>query len=74
MSRPIMILGLLTLAACGPTAQDRARTALATPAGQNCVDHGGKLIIRPVEGGQKAWCELPGRTITAQEFFHQTHP
>ncbi len=73
MLRATLIL-CLALAACGPTASDRAQTAMATPAGQNCVDHGGKLIVRPVEGGQKVYCELVGRTITAQEFYTQTNP
>jgi len=73
MLRPTLIL-CLTLTACGPTATYRANTALANPAGQNCVDHGGKLILLPNGPTQKAYCKLPGRTIGAIEFYSQTNP
>jgi len=73
MLRPTLIL-CLALAACGPTRTDRAQTALANPAGQNCLDHGGKLILLPNGPAQKAYCKLPGRTIGATEFFAQTNP
>ena len=73
MLRPALIF-CLALAACGPSPASRAETGLADPAGRNCADHGGKLILRAANGGQMAWCELPGRTITAQEFYRETNP
>jgi len=48
---------------------------MANPASVNCIDHGGKLVIRQSRAGEKGYCILPdGRSLDEWEFFRQTHP
>ena len=73
--RRILLLALLPLAACQTAARQSAQAALANPASVNCVDHGGKLVIRATSAGSKGYCILPGgRTLDEWEYYHQTYP
>lgn len=71
----LALLALVALAACGPTPAHRAAPIIAGPAGQNCIAHGGELVIRQSSAGQRDFCMLhDGRTVEAQEYFRQTNP
>ena len=75
MFRPALTVALLALAACGPTPANRAAPIIAGPAGQNCTQHGGDLVIRQSSAGQKAFCMLhDGRTISANEYYREINP
>ncbi len=76
MLRAFLLTALcLTAAACGPTREERAQSVINNPAGQNCIQRGGKLVIRQTSQGQKGYCMLTdGRTLDIWEFMRQTNP
>lgn len=76
MLRPVLLSALcLAAVACGPTREDRAQSVINNPAGQNCIQRGGKLVIRQSSQGQKGYCMLTdGRSLDIWEYFRQTHP
>lgn len=75
MLRLALIFPLLALAACGPTPAKRAAPVIASLPAQNCVSHGGDLVIRQSSTGQKVFCMLhDGRTLDANEYYRQTNP
>lgn len=76
MLRPLLLssICLLTLA-CGPSREIRAATVANNPAGQNCIQNGGKLVVRLSSAGEKGYCMLPdGRSLDIWEYFRQTNP
>ena len=74
MLRVTLVASLGLLAACGPSMTNRAAPVIASPAAQNCITHGGKLVIRQSAAGQKGFCMLTdGRTLDVQEYFRQTN-
>lgn len=76
MLRPIALtLACLVLASCGPPHEVRAAKVANNPAGLNCTQNGGKLVVRLSSAGEKGFCMLPdGRTLDIWEYFRQTHP
>lgn len=74
--RALLLTALcLTLAACGPSAQVQAQSVINNPAGQNCIQHGGRLVIRQTSGGQKGYCMLTdGRSLDIWEYMRQMNP
>ena len=73
--RAVMLLAALAVASCGPSMVDRAQTVINNPAGQNCTDRGGRLVIRQSNAGQKGFCQLgDGRTVDIWEYLRQTNP
>ncbi len=74
MTRTVMVISLLALAAC-QSAISKAEPMMANPASQNCLAYSGKLVIRQSASGQKGYCVLPnGKAYDEWEFYHQTHP
>ena len=75
MLRLSLIVSLALLAACGPSRVEQAQPMMQNPAGVNCSEHGGVLVIRQTKAGQKGYCQLTdGRSLDIWEFYHQTHP
>lgn len=75
MMRPILFAFVCVLAACGPTRGQRAQSVIENPAGVNCTQNGGKLVIRQNSGLQKGYCLLSdGRSLDIWEYYRQTHP
>ncbi len=69
-----MILGLAVLAACGPTREQQAQPMIEGPAGRNCTENGGKLVIKQGKGAQRGFCMLTdGRTLGIWEYYRQLH-
>ena len=76
MLRPLLLTSIcLATLACGPTRETRAAAVANKPAGKNCTDNGGQLVVRLSSAGQKGYCLLPdGRSLDIWEYFRQTHP
>ena len=69
-----LLLALLPLAAC-ESAAHKAQPMIANPASQNCIAHGGQLVIKQSAGGQRGFCALKdGRTLDIGEYYRQTNP
>ena len=70
----VVLACLLPLAAC-ESASRRAQPMIANPASQNCIAHGGQLVIKQSAAGQRGFCVLKdGRTVDEWEYFRQTNP
>ncbi len=75
MLRPILLTCVCLLAACGPPRDVRVQSVVENPAGINCTQNGGKLVVRLKAGLQKGYCLLPdGRSLDIWEYYHQLHP
>lgn len=73
--RNLAILAALLVSACGPSRIERAQPMVENPASVNCIQRGGRLVIRQAGGGQKGYCMLPdGRSLDIWEYFRQTNP
>ena len=69
-----LLLALLPLTAC-ESAANKAQPMIANPASQNCLAHGGQLVIKQSSAGQRGFCALTdGRTLDIGEYFRQTNP
>lgn len=80
MIRPLALLPLLALAACGgsePPSTPGAlhRAGMANPAAVYCTRLGGRLEIRAEPAGQSGYCHLPdGRTIEEWQLYRDASP
>ena len=72
--KSLTLLAALVLVACGPSRVERAQPMIDNPAGVNCTQRGGQLVIRQSSGGQKGYCLLPdGRSLDIWEYYRQTN-
>ena len=72
--KSLTLLAALLLVSCGPSRVERAQPMIDNPAGVNCTQRGGQLVIRQSSGGQKGYCLLPdGRSLDIWEYYRQTN-
>ena len=71
--RAVMVLAAFAVVSCGPTKMERAQSVINNPAGQNCIENGGELVIRQTREGQRGFCQLgDGRTLDIWAYLRTT--